>query len=60
MMPTKSTLNPQYTTEMSAQTDLLNCRTYTEIKSVGGKPYLKFYDDVNYTVVGTVESTSAL
>lgn len=60
MMPTKSTLNPQYTTEMSAQTDLLNCRTYTEIKSVGGRPYLKFYDDVNYTVVGSIESTSSL
>lgn len=60
LMPTKSTLNPQYTTEMSSQTSLLNCRTYAEIKSVGGKPYLKYYDDVNYIAVGDIASTSAL
>ena len=60
MMPTKSTLNPQYTTEMSAQTSLLNCRTYAEIKSVGGRPYLKYYDDVNYLAVESISETSAL
>ena len=60
MMPTKSTLNPQYTTEMSSQSGLLNCRTYAEVKSVAGKPYLKYYDDTNYQAVGAIASTSAL
>lgn len=48
MMPTKTTLNAQYTTEMLSQNEIANCRTYVEIKSVGGQPYLKYYDDTNY------------
>lgn len=60
MMPTKSTLNPQYSTEMSSSTELFNCRTYTEVKSIGGRPYLKYYDDVNYEAVVEPTSTSAL
>lgn len=48
MMPTKTTLNAQYTTEMLSENEIANCRTYVEIKSVGGQPYLKYYDDTNY------------
>ena len=60
MMPTKSTLNSQYSTEMSSTSEIFNCRTYAEIKSVGGRPYLKYYDDVGYEAMVSPTSTSSL
>lgn len=60
IMPTKSTLNSCYSTEMSSQTEIANCRTYVEIKSVGGRPYLKYYDDTTYVASTAPTQTSSL
>lgn len=60
MLPTKNTLNPEYSTEMSSATEIMNCRTYTEIKCVGGRPYLKYYDDINYVASTKPDEVSSL
>ena len=60
MLPTKNTLNPEYSTEMSSSAEILNCRTYTEIKTVSGRPYLKYYDDVNYVASSKPSEISTL
>lgn len=57
---TKAFHNSLYTTDMSGQSDLRNCRQYVGIGLTRGygsqrRPYLKYYDVVDYS--GTVGST---
>lgn len=55
----KNAFNAQYSMQMSSDASLDNCRTYVEIKSVGGSPYLKYYDDVSYEVISSVSASQA-
>lgn len=53
MHTTKSAFNPLYSMEMSSTTTLANARTYCGIGTSGGRPYLKYYDDVTYEALSS-------
>lgn len=45
----KNYMNSLYSTEMSSINSLNNCRDYIDIIECGGKIFLKYYDNANYT-----------
>lgn len=48
LMTSKSAFNSIYSMEMSSMNEIDHCRDYIEIKACSGKPYLKYYDNLNY------------
>ena len=56
LMTTKSAFNSLYSMQMSAANEIDHCRDYVEINVCGGKPYLKYYDNLKY--VGDRDSES--
>ena len=52
----KSAYDAMYTMNMDSLSSLKEARRYCEINTSGGKPYLKFYDYINYNVQGQLSS----
>lgn len=52
----KSTYDSMYTMNMDSLDALKEARKYCEINTCAGKPYLKFYDYINYNVQGQTSS----
>ena len=52
----KSAYDSMYTMNMDSLSTLKEARQYCEINTCAGKPYLKFYDYINYNVQGPVSS----
>ncbi len=50
---TKTMYNSIYKMQMSSDMSLQNCRDYIEVNSCAGDTYLKYNDNVNYTIDST-------
>lgn len=56
----KNAFNSLYTMEMSEFNEIDNCRTYQQVNTFAGQPYLKYYDDITYKGISEKENSDGL